>query len=104
MEALRWRRMNAEGTTKLFFLEILTEQAPPLRKKFWALSPPTRCWLCRGAVFIHTQARVGWVEKLLFFGGDGEVFFISSTNLFREEWFLLGGQQVMFMWINIPLM
>ena len=57
MEALRrGGGMNAEGT-KLLFLEM--EQAPPLRKKFWALSPPTRCWLCRGAVFIHTQERVG---------------------------------------------
>ena len=34
---------------------------------------------------------MGWVEKLLFFGGDGEVFFISSTPFCREEWFLLGG-------------
>ena len=59
IEALRrGGGMNAEGT-KLLFLKILTEQAPPLRKKFWALSPPTRCWLCRGAVFIHTQERVG---------------------------------------------
>ena len=60
MEALRrGGGMNAEGT-KLLFLEILTEQAPPLRKKFWALSPPTRCWLCRGAVAI---SRAGSYKK-----------------------------------------
>ena len=34
--------------------------APPLRKKFRALSPPTRCWLCRGAVAI---SRAGSYKK-----------------------------------------
>ena len=34
--------------------------APPLRKKIRALSPPTRCWLCRGAVAI---SRAGSYKK-----------------------------------------
>ena len=48
--------------------------APPLRKKFRALSPPTRCWLCRGAVAIsragsYTKQIMGIFFDLIFLSG-----------------------------------